>query len=66
MMTPITTKFNELRLRGMSRRWESLVEMRQHQDLTLSEGLEILIQAEKLDREQRRFDRLKKNAKFRY
>lgn len=66
MMTPITTKFNELRLRGMSRSWESLVETRQHQDLTLSEGLEILIQAENLDREQRRFDRLKKNAKFRY
>ena len=66
MTTPITTKFNELRLRGMNRSWESLIETRQHQDLTLSEGLEILLQAEKLDREQRRFDRLHKNAKFRY
>jgi len=66
MTTPITTKFNELRLRGMNRSWESLIETRQHQDLTLSEGLEILLQAEKLDREQRRFDRLQKNAKFRY
>ena len=66
MTTSITTKFNDLRLRGMSRRWEALIETRQHQDLTLSEGLEILLQEEKLDREQRRFDRLRKNAKFRY
>ncbi len=65
-MTQITSKLNELRLQGMSRSWESLVETRHHQDLTLSEGLEILLQAEKLDREQRRFDRLQKNAKVRY
>lgn len=65
-MTSIITKFNELRLRGMSRSWESLLETRQHQKLSLSEGLEILLQEEKLDRDQRRFERLKKNAKFRY
>src|SRR5680860_285167 len=65
-MTQITSKLNELRLQGMSRSWESLTETRHHQDLTLSEGLEILLQGEKLDREQRRFDRLQKNAKFRY
>ena len=65
-MTQIISQFNELRLRGMSRSWETLIETRQHQDLSLSEGLEILLQAEKLDREQRRFDRLRKNAKFRY
>lgn len=66
MPTSITFKFNELRLHGMGRRWESLIQTRQHQDLSLSEGLEILLQEEKLDREQRRFDRLRKNAKFRY
>jgi len=65
-MTQITSQLNELRLRGMSRSWETLIETRQHQDLSLSEGLLILLQAEKLDREQRRFDRLRKNAKFRY
>lgn len=65
-MTSITTKFNELRLRGMSRSWEALVETRQHQKPSLSEGLEILLQEEKLDRAQRRFERLKKNAKLRY
>jgi DNA replication protein DnaC len=65
-MTQITSQFNELRLQGMSQSWKILVETRQHLELTLDEGLEILLQAEKLDREQRRFDRLRKNAKFRY
>lgn len=65
-MTQITSQFNELRLRGMKRSWETLIETRQHNDLSLSEGLQMLLQAEKLDREQRRFDRLRKNAKFRY
>lgn len=65
-MTQIISQLNELRLRGMSRSWETLIETRQHQDLSLSDGLKILLQAEKLDREQRRFDRLRKNAKFRY
>lgn len=65
-MTQITSHFNDLRLRGMSRSWEAMKETRQHQDLSLGEGLEILLQAEKLDREQRRFERLRKNAKFRY
>ena len=66
MLPSITSKFNELRLHGMSCRWEALIQTRQYQDLPLSEGLEILLQEEKLDREQHRFDRLRKNAKFRY
>lgn len=65
-MTQIESQFTELRLSGMSHGWKTLTETRQHLDLSLSEGLEILLQAEKLDREQRRFDRLRKNAKFRY
>ena len=35
-------------------------------DLSLAEGLEILLQSEKEEREIRRFERLKSNAKFRY
>src|SRR5690625_2053680 len=66
MTTSITTKFNDLRLRGMSRRWEALIETRQHKDPTHNGGLALLLQEEKLDRDQRRFDRLRKNAKFRY
>jgi DNA replication protein DnaC len=34
--------------------------------LSFAEGLELLLQAEQQDREQKRFDRLMKNAGFRY
>ncbi|MEX0680119.1 MAG: IS21-like element helper ATPase IstB, partial [Balneolales bacterium] len=56
----------ELRLQGMNRSWQSLTETRRHLELNLSEGLELLLQAETEDRENRRFQRLSKNARFRY
>ena len=62
----IEQEFTKLRLHGMHQTWQSLQETRRTNDLTFSEGLEILLQAEKLDRENRRFERLKKAAKFRY
>ena len=65
-MNNIENKFNQLRLLGMSTQWEALKETRQHHDLSLPEGLEILLQAEQLDRENRRFERLKRSTKFRY
>ncbi|MBL4746846.1 MAG: IS21-like element helper ATPase IstB [Flavobacteriaceae bacterium] len=65
-MNNIENQFNQLRLLGMSTQWEALKETRQHHDLSLSEGLETLLQAEQLDRENRRFERLKRSAKFRY
>ena len=65
-MNNIENQFNQLRLHGMSTQWEALKETRQHHDLSLPEGLEILLQAEQLDRENRRFERLKRSAKFRY
>lgn len=66
MTNTMLLKMNELRLRGMSRSWEALIETRQLEELSLREGLEILLQEEKLDRQQRRFARLQKSAKFRY
>ena len=62
----IEQEFTKLRLHGMQQSWQSLKETRRTNDLSFSEGLEILLQAEKLDRENRRFERLKKTAKFRY
>jgi len=50
----------------MSRSWQALLETRKSHELTLSEGLELLLQAEEQDRTDRRFDQLKKNARFRY
>lgn len=65
-MMQIETQFGQLRLHGMNRSWKSLLETRRQSELSLEEGLEILLQAEQQDRENRRFDRLQKNARFRY
>jgi DNA replication protein DnaC len=62
----INTQFTGLRLHGMHRRWQALTETRQHLDLSLSDGLELLLVAEAEDRDNRRFQRLAKNARFRY
>ena len=62
----INTQFTELRLHGMHRSWQALTETRQHLDLSLSDGLELLLGAESEDRANRRFQRLAKNARFRY
>jgi DNA replication protein DnaC len=65
-MKQIETHFSQLRLSGMGRYWQSLVETRKVNELSLVEGLEILLQAEQEERINRRFERLQKNAKFRY
>lgn len=62
----IQTQLNNLRLNGMSRSWQSLLETKKHHELSLSEGLELLLQAEEEERTNRRFERLRKNARFRY
>lgn len=62
----IETQFGQLRLHGMNRSWKALLETRRQNELSLEEGLDILLQAELQDRENRRFDRLQKNARFRY
>ena len=43
-----------------------MVETRQHHELSFGEGLEVLLQAEEENRINRRFERLKKTASFRY
>lgn len=62
----IETQLRQLRLHGMGRNWKALLETRRHNELSLEEGLEILLQSEIQDRENRRFERLQKNARFRY
>jgi len=42
------------------------METRQHLELSLSEGLEMLLQSEEEERNNRRFQRLQKSARFRY
>jgi DNA replication protein DnaC len=65
-MENIENQLSQLRLLGFKRGWTALLETRKNNDLSLNEGLEILLQAELQDRENRRFDRLKKTARFRY
>jgi len=62
----IEEQLKQLRLNGMTQSWQAMQETRRHHELTLSEGLEILLQAENQDRENRRFERLKTAARFRY
>lgn len=50
----------------MARSWQSLCETRQAQELSFSEGLQILLHSEIEERQNNRFDRLLKAAKFRY
>ena len=65
-MMKIETQMNQLRLQGMSSSWQALQETKRQHELTLTEGLEILLQAELLNKENRRTERLRKNARFRY
>lgn len=65
-MMQIETQMGRLRLHGMSESWKAIVETRRHTELSLQEGIEILLQAEQQERENRRFDRLSKSARFRY
>jgi len=62
----IESQLTRLRLNGMSRSWQALLETRKSHELSLSEGLTLLLQAEEEDRADRRFEQLKKNARFRY
>jgi len=65
-MTQIELHLNKLRLSGMTHNWQALTETRRHLELSLSEGLELLLQAEIDERLNRRSDRYRKNARFRY
>jgi DNA replication protein DnaC len=65
-MMQIESQLSQLRLHGMSRTWQALTETRRQHELTLSEGLELLLQAEEQERTNNRFERLRKSARFRY
>jgi DNA replication protein DnaC len=65
-MTSIETHLSQLRLHGMARSWQAMLETRQAHEVTLADGLAILLQSEQDERSNRRFARLQKNASFRY
>jgi DNA replication protein DnaC len=65
-MEQIKEQMTRLRLHGMIRRLQSLLETKTHHKLSLNDGLQILLQAEEEERDNKRFTRLKKTASFRY
>lgn len=65
-MSNIESQLNQLRLFGIKSHWKALQETRKVNELSLAEGLELMLQAEIQDRDNRRFDRLRKSARFRY
>ncbi len=65
-MNNIENQLSQLRLYGFKSSWKALLETKRTEELSLSNGLEMLLQAEIQDRDNRRFDRLRKSAKFRY
>lgn len=65
-MKQIQEKLSQLRLKGMLRTWDALSETRRIQELSFADGMEMLLQSEEDERRNARFERLLKNAKFRY
>jgi DNA replication protein DnaC len=65
-MNQIETQMARLKLHGMAKAWTALKEARKNQSLSLTEGLELLLQSEELEKDNRRFKRLEHTAQFRY
>jgi DNA replication protein DnaC len=65
-MNQLETQMKTLRLTGMAQSWSAMVETRRHHELSLAEGLEMLLQSEEQQRSNNRTDRLRKGARFRY
>lgn len=65
-MDEIANQLKCLRMPSMANCWTSLLETRRVAELSLSDGLQLLLQAEHDGRKQHRNDRLVKEAHFRY
>jgi DNA replication protein DnaC len=65
-MEGIQSSLQSLRLSGMARQWQTLQEMHRTGEMSLADGMELLLQAEADCRTENRSQRLLKNACFRY
>ncbi len=65
-MNQIETQMTNLRLNGMLKSWAALLETRKLHDLSITEVMDLLLQAEEQERDNRRFKRLEQQAGFRY
>jgi DNA replication protein DnaC len=65
-MDTVEMLLKQLKLSGMSRIWQSLSDTRRLHELSFLDGMQLLLQGEADERINRRFERLHKNARFRY
>ena len=65
-MNATANELKSLRMPGMAQCWLSLQETRKADSLSFSDGLQLLLQAEKDQRKENRNQRLIKEARFRY
>lgn len=65
-MKQIENQLKQLRLNGMAARWQAMLETKRTHELSLSDGLELMLQSEIDQRNNNRFERLRKTAGFRY
>jgi DNA replication protein DnaC len=65
-MESIKSRLLSLKLPGMAGLWQTLEETRRCGELSLYDGMELLLQAEVDKRQENRYSRLIKNAGFRY
>jgi DNA replication protein DnaC len=65
-MEEIKRQLSNLHLSGMARQWQTLEEARRMGELSLADGMALLLQAETDRRQENRYQRLLKNATFRY
>jgi len=65
-MEEIKSQLSNLHLSGMARQWQTLEETHRTGELSLADGMTLLLQAEAFQRQENRYRRLLKNAAFRY
>lgn len=65
-MLQVESKLKQLKLRGMHRSWQALSETKRLHELSFTDGIELLLQAEEEERQNSRFQRLIRSARFRY
>jgi DNA replication protein DnaC len=65
-MEEIKIQLSTLHLSGMARQWQTLEETHRTAELSLADGMALLLQAEADNRQENRYRRLLKNASFRY
>lgn len=65
-MLQIESKLKQLKLTGMFRCWKALSETKRLYELSFTDGMELLLQAEEDERINSRFQRLLRSARFRY